>query len=62
MEDAAQVRAGDQLTVIYYDFPSPGQVKWVQRDPQAKLVRLGICWVTKGSAGRSENRNLGKGN
>jgi hypothetical protein len=44
MADAANVQVGDQLIVLHYDYPTPGRVQWIERDQEAKLIRLGIRW------------------
>ena len=44
MADSVKVQVGDQLTVLHSDYPTPGWVKWIQRDQETKKVRLGIQW------------------
>jgi hypothetical protein len=42
--DAANVEVGDLLTVVSYDSPTQGRVKWVEHNQEARQVRLGIQW------------------
>jgi hypothetical protein len=44
MADAVNVQVGDPLVVLYYDYPTPGRVQWIDRDQEAQRVRLGIRW------------------
>jgi len=46
MEDSVNVQVGDQLTVLHYEWPTPGQVQWIQRTQEVQRVRLGIRWMT----------------
>ena len=45
MDDTLDVQVGDPLVVLQDDYPTSGEVQWMQQDPEAQKVRLGIRWT-----------------
>ena len=46
MPDAVNVQVGDTLIVQYCDYPTLGRVQWIQQNPEAQQIRLGVQWVS----------------
>jgi hypothetical protein len=47
--DAVNVQVGDPLIVFHYDYPTPGRVQWIQRNPETQQARLGIRFEATGT-------------
>jgi hypothetical protein len=46
MSDAVNVQVGDRLVILHCDCPTPGEVQWIQRNQEARQIRLGIHWIS----------------